>query len=214
MNDNQTGVFCDAHISCLNLRAYKNDNFLFIMETSSLEARNIRFVNMTPKYTWFLHFHGAIMWSSLVKIQYTELKLCGNEPVVKKFINSNGDLELCCYKYNFWKQDRFRTITLVLYIGSLPNMAKWLPCGRGKTLIYLGVIMSKLKVTSLINIRYKELKLFCGNLCGRPPDWRRIRMEKLIRITTDNFVNQKSIKNREYPDQANLYTCKIQPHQN
>ena len=30
----------------LNLRACKNDNFLFItMETSSLEARNIRFVN-------------------------------------------------------------------------------------------------------------------------------------------------------------------------
>jgi hypothetical protein len=30
-----------------------------------------------------------IMWSSLVKIQYTELKLsCGNDPVVKKFIYS------------------------------------------------------------------------------------------------------------------------------
>jgi hypothetical protein len=28
-----------------NLRACKNDNFLFIMGTSSLEARNIRFVN-------------------------------------------------------------------------------------------------------------------------------------------------------------------------
>jgi len=29
----------------LNLRACKNDIFLFIMGTSSLEARNIRFVN-------------------------------------------------------------------------------------------------------------------------------------------------------------------------
>jgi hypothetical protein len=29
----------------LNLRACKNENFLFIMGTSSLEARNIRFVN-------------------------------------------------------------------------------------------------------------------------------------------------------------------------
>jgi hypothetical protein len=29
-----------------NLRACKNDNFLFIMETSSLEARNIWFVGM------------------------------------------------------------------------------------------------------------------------------------------------------------------------
>ena len=34
------------------------------------------------------------MWSSLVKIQYTELKLCGNDPVVKNPIYSNGDLDL------------------------------------------------------------------------------------------------------------------------
>jgi len=34
------------------------------------------------------------MWPSLVKIQCTELKLCGNEPVVKKYIYSNGDLDL------------------------------------------------------------------------------------------------------------------------
>ena len=34
------------------------------------------------------------MWSSLVKIQYTELKLCGNNPVVKNSIYSNGDLDL------------------------------------------------------------------------------------------------------------------------
>ena len=34
------------------------------------------------------------MWSSLVKIQYTELKLCGNDPVVKNYIYSNGDLDL------------------------------------------------------------------------------------------------------------------------
>ena len=34
------------------------------------------------------------MWSSLVKIQYTELKLFGNDPVVKNSIYSNGDLDL------------------------------------------------------------------------------------------------------------------------
>jgi hypothetical protein len=35
------------------------------------------------------------MWSSLVKIQYTELKLsCGNDPVVKNYIYSNSDLDL------------------------------------------------------------------------------------------------------------------------
>ena len=50
---------------------------------------------MTPKYIGFFPFHRAIMWSSLVKIQYTELKLsCGNNPVVKNSIYSNGDLDL------------------------------------------------------------------------------------------------------------------------
>jgi len=35
------------------------------------------------------------MWSSLVKIQYTEQKLsCGNDPVVKNSIYSNNDLDL------------------------------------------------------------------------------------------------------------------------
>ena len=30
------------------------------------------------------------------------------------------------------------TITLVLYIRSLPNLATWFPCGRGRTLFILG----------------------------------------------------------------------------
>ena len=35
------------------------------------------------------------MWPSLVKIQYTELKLlCRNDPVVRNSIYSNGDLDL------------------------------------------------------------------------------------------------------------------------
>jgi hypothetical protein len=35
------------------------------------------------------------MWPCLIKIQYTELKLsCGNDPVVKNSIYSNGDLNL------------------------------------------------------------------------------------------------------------------------
>ena len=34
---------------------------------------------MTPKYIGFFPFHRGIMWPSLVKIRYTELKLlCGN----------------------------------------------------------------------------------------------------------------------------------------
>ena len=44
-----------------------------------------------------------------------------------------------------------RTITLVLYIGSLPNLATWFPRGRERTLIIFGVIRSKVKVTVAIN---------------------------------------------------------------
>jgi hypothetical protein len=53
------------------------------------------------------------MWPRLVKIQYTELKLsCRNDPVVKTFIYSNSDLDLC------------------------PNDLK-ITCGRGRTLFIL-----------------------------------------------------------------------------
>jgi hypothetical protein len=41
------------------------------------------------------------MWPSLLKIQYTELKLsCGNDPVVKNSIYSNGDFDLMTPKIN------------------------------------------------------------------------------------------------------------------
>jgi hypothetical protein len=96
----------------------------------------------------FFPFHRGIMWS--IKIQYTELKLlCGNDPVVKNSIYINGDLDLWpndpkIYRVfplpqgNHVQQDRFRMITLVLYIGSLPNLATWFPYGRGRTLFILG----------------------------------------------------------------------------
>ena len=42
----------------------------------------------------------------------------------------------------------FRTITLVLYIRSLPNLATCFPSGRGRTLFILG---SKVKVSFTIN---------------------------------------------------------------
>ena len=42
----------------------------------------------------YINYQTVIMWPSLVKIQYTELKLsCGEDPVVKNYIYSNGDLD-------------------------------------------------------------------------------------------------------------------------
>ena len=62
---------------------------------------------ITPKQIGFFPFHRGIIWPSLVKIQYTELKLsCGNDPVVKNSIYSNGDLDLWLKGhvviYNYW----------------------------------------------------------------------------------------------------------------
>jgi hypothetical protein len=66
------------------------------------------------------------------------LKLsCGNGPVVKNYIYSNSDLWPIDPKINRILRD-FRMITLVLYIGSLPNLATWFPCGKGRTLFMLG----------------------------------------------------------------------------
>jgi hypothetical protein len=65
---------------------------------------------------------NLIMWSCLVKIQYTELKLCGNDPVVKNYIHSNGDLDL-------WPNDP--KINRVLPLPQRNHVDKF-----GKDLIY------------------------------------------------------------------------------
>jgi hypothetical protein len=43
------------------------------------------------------------------------------------------------YKYIFWQQGRFHMITLVMYIGSLPNLTIWVPCRSGRILF---IVMS------------------------------------------------------------------------
>jgi hypothetical protein len=62
----------------------------------------------------------------------------GKNPIYFGVIRSK--VMVTYYKYNFWQQGRFCMITLVLYIGSLPNLATW----------------------CLVKIQYTELKL-CGN---------------------------------------------------
>jgi uncharacterized protein Usg len=82
-----------------------------------------------PKIKGFFPFHRAIMWSSLVKIQYTELKLCGNDPVVKKCIHSNDDLDL-------WPNDP--KINKILPLPQGNHMVKFV-----KDIIYRTTIMWK-----------------------------------------------------------------------
>ena len=107
------------------------------------------------------------MWSSLVKIQYTELKLCGNDHVVKHSIYSNGDLDL-------WPNDPKINRVLPLPQGNhvamfgkdhlhrfphnnfssvyqiFTKLGDMIPLWKGKNPIYFGVIRSKVKVTVTI----------------------------------------------------------------
>ena len=97
------------------------------------------------------------MWPSLVKIQYTELKLCGNDPVVRNSIYSNGDHDL-------WPNDP--KINRVLPLPQGNHVTKF-----GKDLIYRTKIIVRMPARPNHIIRpvsrraYK--KLLCGNLCGR-----------------------------------------------
>jgi hypothetical protein len=82
----------------------------------------------------------------------------GKNPIYFGVIRSK--VKVTYYRYNFCQQGHFRTITLVLYIGSLTNLGTWFPCGRGKNPIYFGVIRSKVKVTVTINIIFDKQDRF------------------------------------------------------
>jgi hypothetical protein len=45
---------------------------------------------------------------------------------------------LCDWVWRAGVHTGFRTIALILFIGSLPNLVTWFPCGRGRTLFILG----------------------------------------------------------------------------
>ena len=79
-------------IQYTELKLCENDPVVKIL---FVVTATLTFDLMTPKYIGFFPFHWGIMWPSLLKIQYTELKLsCGNDPVVKNYIYSNSDLDL------------------------------------------------------------------------------------------------------------------------
>ena len=66
-----------------------------LSKTIFIVTVTLTFDLMTSKYKGFFPFHRGIMWPSLLKIQYTELKFsCGNGPAVKNYIYRNGDLDL------------------------------------------------------------------------------------------------------------------------
>ena len=149
------------------------------------------------------------MWSSLVKIQYTELKLCGNDPVVKISIYSNGDLDL-------WPNDP--KINRVLPLPQGNRVAKF-----GKDPIYrTKVIVRKPVWTPAIpnhiirsvsrRAHRNQIKwhnsLFLSNSDVTPRNWPIkdiafvIYMEKILGVTT-------SVAGTAYPSGAPEFTSRF-----
>ena len=58
-------------------------------------------------------------------------------------------------------------ITLVLYIGFLPNLTRWFPCGRGRTYLFWGQRSRSLTINIIFNngrFRTIILVLYIGSL--------------------------------------------------
>ena len=108
----------------------------------------------------------GIMWPRVIKIQYTELKLsCGNDPVVRNSIYSNGDLDL-------WPNDPKINRVLPLPQGNHVAKIQYTElklCGNDPVVRNSIYSNRGIMWPSLVKIRYAELKILCGNLCGCPP---------------------------------------------
>ena len=87
----------------------------------------------------YINYQTVIMWPSLEKIQYTELKLsCGEDPVVKNYIYSNSNLDL-------WPNDP--KINKVLPLPQGNHLAKFV-----KDPIYRTKVMWKRLLSKIIFI--------------------------------------------------------------
>ena len=84
----------------------------------------------------FPHNNFSSVYRIFTKLGHMISLWKGKNPIYFGVIRSK--VKVTYYKYNFWQQGRFHMITLVLYIGSLPNLTTWFPCGRGRILFILG----------------------------------------------------------------------------
>jgi hypothetical protein len=117
-----------------------------------------------PLYRLIIYIDGRILWCTH-NYMYSncDLDLWPNDLKINRVLPRPQGNHVAkfgkdqIYRTKVRQQDCFRTITLVLYIGSLPNLATWFPCGRGKNPIYFGVIRSKVKVTVTIK---KEITIW------------------------------------------------------
>ena len=107
---------------------------LFILGSLGQRSRSLTINIIFDKS--FPHDNFSSVYWIFTKLNHMIPPWKGKNPIYFGVIRSK--FKVTYYKYNFWQQGRFRTVTLVLYIGYLINLATWFPCGRGRTLFILG----------------------------------------------------------------------------
>jgi hypothetical protein len=126
------------------------------------------------------------MWPSLWKIQYTELKLsCGNDPVVKISIYSNGDLDL-------WPNDP--KINRVLPLPNGNHVAKFGkdPIYRTKVIVRKPVWTPAIPNHIIRPVSRRAYKKYVNNVCKKAN--KGIRFLSRNVSTSSTFVKEQAHK--------------------
>jgi hypothetical protein len=89
----------------------------------------------------FPHDNFSSVYWIFTKLDHTIPLWKGKNPIYFGIIRSKVKVTVTINI--IFDNGHFRTITLVLYIGSLPNLATWFPFGRGRTLFILGSLDQK-----------------------------------------------------------------------
>jgi hypothetical protein len=119
--------FCgEKRLSNISFFTFSTDFYTPVLYTR-LETGRIMWLGMTGgRPHRFPHNNFSSVYQIFTKLGHMIPMWKGKNPI---YFGVNGQGHRY-YKYNCWQQGRFRTITLVLYIGSLTNLATWFHCKK------------------------------------------------------------------------------------
>ena len=99
---------------------------------------------MKTNWSTFNYNYAAVETTLLSAIDFltndtVNLIICDDDRINCNFYTPVSRRSILCdWVWRAGVHTGFRTMTLVLYIWSLPNLATWFPYGRGRTLFILG----------------------------------------------------------------------------
>jgi hypothetical protein len=120
-----------SHLNIHFQNLYIGNQFLY----ARLETGRIMWLGMASVHTGFRTITLVLYIRSLPNL--TTWFPCGRGRTLFS-LGSLGQRSRSLTINRIFDKSHFRMISLVLYIGYLPNLTTWLPCGRGRTLFILG----------------------------------------------------------------------------